>query len=79
MVKQRIFGLHKKASGAVLAARRETNAYVPVILNDTGDLPRVVLVEDPRQPNHRDNAEMRRNIGGDMSRRVQLPNFSCYS
>jgi hypothetical protein len=29
--------------------------------------PRVVLIEDPRQHNHRDNAKMRHNIGGNMS------------
>jgi hypothetical protein len=29
--------------------------------------PRVVLIEDPRQRNHRDNAKTRQNIGGDMS------------
>ena len=41
--------------------------------------PRVVSIEDPRQRNHRDNAETRRNIGGDRSRRVQLPSFSRFS
>ena len=34
---------------------------------------------DPRQRNHRDNAETRRNIGGDLSRRVQLPSFSLFN
>ncbi len=41
--------------------------------------PWVVLIKDPRQCNHRDNAETRQNIGGDMSRRVQLPSFSHFS
>ena len=40
--------------------------------------PRVVSAEDPRQRNHQDNAETRRNIGGDKSRRVQLPSFSLF-
>jgi hypothetical protein len=35
--------------------------------------------EDPRQHNHRDNAKTRLNIGGDMSRRVQLPAFSRFN
>ena len=33
---------------------------------------------DPRQRNHPDNAETRRNIGGNMSRRVQLPKMSLF-
>ncbi len=37
MVKRRISTLHKKASGAVLAARCETNAHVLVVLNNTGN------------------------------------------
>ena len=41
--------------------------------------PRVVSNEDPRQRNHRDNAETRRNIGRDASRRVQLPAFSLFN
>ncbi len=41
--------------------------------------PRVVLIEDPWQRNHRDNAETRQNIGGDMSQRVQLPSFSRFN
>jgi hypothetical protein len=41
--------------------------------------PRVVSIEDPRQRNHRDNAETRRNIGGDRSRRVQLPSFARFT
>ena len=40
---------------------------------------RVVSNEDPRQRNHRDNAETRRNIGRDASRRVQLPAFSLFN
>jgi hypothetical protein len=40
--------------------------------------PRVVSTEDPRQRNHRDNAETRNNIGGNRSRRVQLPAFSLF-
>ena len=34
---------------------------------------------DPRQRNHKDNAETRRNVGGDLSRRVQLPSFSLFN
>jgi hypothetical protein len=41
--------------------------------------PWVVLIEDPQQCNHRNNAVTRQNIGGDMSRWVQLPAFSCFS
>jgi hypothetical protein len=41
--------------------------------------PRVVSKEDPRQRNHRNNAETRRNIGHDASRRVQLPAFSLFN
>jgi hypothetical protein len=41
--------------------------------------PRVVSNEDPRQRNHRDNAKTRRNIGPDVSRRVQLPAFSLFN
>jgi hypothetical protein len=33
---------------------------------------------DPRQHNHPDNAETRRNIGGDLARRVRLPAMSLY-
>jgi hypothetical protein len=41
--------------------------------------PRVISNEDPRQRNHRDNAETRRNIGRDASRRVRLPAFSLFN
>jgi len=41
--------------------------------------PQVVSNEDPRQCNHRDNAQMRRNIGSDASRWVQLPAFSLFN
>ena len=34
---------------------------------------------DPRQRNHPDNAETRRNIGGNLARRVQLPSFSLFN
>ena len=34
---------------------------------------------DPRQRNHKDNAETRRNVGGDLSRRVQLPSFLLFN
>ena len=40
--------------------------------------PRVVSRDDPRQRNHPFNAETRRNIGRDASRRVQLPAFSLF-
>ena len=39
---------------------------------------RHVSIDDPRQRNHRDNAETRRNSGGNVSRRVQLPAFSHF-
>ncbi len=38
--------------------------------------PTVVLIKDPRQCNHCDNAKTRQNIGGNMSQRVKLPSFS---
>jgi hypothetical protein len=41
--------------------------------------PRRISSEDPRQRNHHNNAETRRNIGGDKSRRAQLPAFSLYT
>ena len=34
---------------------------------------------DPRQRNHPDNAETRRNVGGNLSRRVKLPPFSQFN
>jgi len=34
---------------------------------------------DPRQRNHPDNAETRRNVGGISSRRAQLPSFSLFN
>ena len=34
---------------------------------------------DPRQRNHPDNAETKRNVGGDLSRRVRLPAFSLFN
>ena len=40
---------------------------------------RQISSEDPWQRNHRNNAETRRNIGGDKSRQAQLPAFSLYS
>ncbi len=33
---------------------------------------------DPRQRNHPDNAETRRNVAGDMTRRARLPAFSLF-
>lgn len=41
--------------------------------------PLVVSNKDPRQRNHSNNAETRRNIGCDMSHRVQLPAFSLFN
>jgi hypothetical protein len=41
--------------------------------------PRRKSSEDPHQRNHCNNAEMRRNIRGDKSRRAQLPAFSLYT
>ena len=38
-----------------------------------------ILHEDPRLHNHKDNAETRRNVGGNMSRRVKLPAFSLFN
>ena len=34
---------------------------------------------DPRQRNHPDNAETRRNVGGNSARRVLLPTFSLFN
>lgn len=34
---------------------------------------------DPRQRNHPDNAETRKNVGGDLARRVRLPAFSLFN
>ena len=34
---------------------------------------------DPRQRNHPDNAETRRNVGGNSAQRVQLPSFSLFN
>ena len=34
---------------------------------------------DPRQRNHPDNAETRKNVGGNLSRRVQLAPISLYN
>lgn len=41
--------------------------------------PRRISSEDPRQRNHRDNTETRRNIGNNMSRRAQLSSFSLHA
>ncbi len=41
--------------------------------------PCMVSNDDPRQGNHRDNTETRRNIGRDTSRWVQLPAFSLFN
>ena len=34
---------------------------------------------DPRQRNHPDNAETRRNVGGDMAQQARLPSFSLFN
>jgi hypothetical protein len=39
----------------------------------------VVSNDDPWQRNHSDNAETRKNIGRNMSRRVQLPAISIFN
>ena len=49
----------------------ETHRHVPD--------PKRISHMDPRQRNHKDNAETRKNIGGDLSRRVQLPAFSLFN
>jgi hypothetical protein len=36
MVKRRIFALHSETGRAILATRRETNAYFQIVLNDPG-------------------------------------------
>jgi hypothetical protein len=41
--------------------------------------PRVVSIKDPWQRTHHDKTETRQNIGGDRSRRVQLPSFSRFN
>ena len=43
------------------------------------DLEPVVSHLDPRQREHPDNAETRRNIGGNLSRRVSLTDMSIYN
>ena len=43
------------------------------------DIDPVISHMDPRQRNHPDNAETRRNVGGDSSRRVQLPSMSLFN
>ena len=43
------------------------------------DLEPAVSHLDPRQRNHPGNAETRRNIGGNLSRRVRLPAMSLYN
>ena len=49
----------------------ETHRHIP-------EPPRVPNL-DPRQHSHRDNAEIRRNVGGNLSHRVQLPAFSLFN
>jgi hypothetical protein len=49
----------------------ETHRHVPD--------PQRISHMDPRQRNHKDNAETRKNVGGDLSRRVQLPAFSLFN
>ena len=43
------------------------------------DLKPTVSHLDPRQSNHPDNAKTRRNIGGNLSRRVRIPAMSLYN
>jgi hypothetical protein len=43
------------------------------------DIHRRIPRDDPRQRNNPNNAETRRNIGGNMSRQARLPAFSLYS
>ena len=43
------------------------------------DLEPAVSHLDPRQSNDPDNSETRRNIGGNLSRRVRLPAMSLYN
>jgi hypothetical protein len=49
----------------------ETHRHIPD--------PQRISHMDPRQRNHKDNAETRKNVGGDLSRRVQLPAFSLFN
>ena len=42
------------------------------------DIHRRIPRDDPRQRNNPNNAETRRNIGGNMSRQARLPAFSLY-
>ena len=44
---------------------RDVRDYVPTVSR-----------MDPRQRNHPDNEETRKNVGGDLSRDVRLPAFS---
>jgi len=43
------------------------------------DIHRRIPQDDPRQHNNPNNAETRRNVGGNMSRQARLPAFSLYS
>jgi hypothetical protein len=43
------------------------------------DIHRRIPRDDPRQRNNPNNAETRRNVGGNMSRQARLPAFSLYS
>ena len=43
------------------------------------DVNRRIPSDDPRIQNHPNNAETRKNVGGDLSRRVRLPLFALYN
>ena len=49
----------------------ETHRHIPD--------PQRISHTGPRQRNHKDNAETRNNVGGDLSRRVQLPSFLLFN
>ena len=49
----------------------ETHRHIPD--------PQRISHMDPRQRKHKDNAETRKNVSGDLSRRVQLPAFSLFN
>ncbi len=76
IVKWHISVLYLKAGWAVLIRCCKENADAS---NDPRRQPCVASNEDPRQRNHCDNAKTRRNIGRDVSWRVQLLAFSLFN
>jgi len=76
MVEQHLFAIYSQAGKTILEGRCTENANTSIVPTIPDIAPQVVPNKDPQQRNHRDSAEMRRNIGRDASRRVQRPAFS---